>query len=337
MAWKDSALDHAGGEGMHGEMFWAAVESAAFVETDPMTLIRLGLNMIPLSSHVARSIKEAVWCHDTGLSWGDARERIAQRFGHIQPCNAVPNHGFTVLGWLYGRDFGDRLCKAVNCSYDTDCTGATLGSLSGILEGTAGIPQRWRDPVGEGIVLHAYTRFLNAPKNISELTDRTVALPEKAAASSSGREFGTITKKPADMRSRLYVNAQATAARAQDIHAGRELVGEREVTFHYGGAPVLYPGIAREVRVTVAGDVDAQVELTPPAGWTCERLGKARFRVHASGEVADRSTLTVTLEDGGVAGFTLLGPGEDKGFAAGDNVEKCPRCQARVEACICKA
>ena len=100
MAWKDSALDHAGGEGMYGEMFWAAVGAAAFVEDDPMTLIQIGLNMIPLSSHVARSFREVLWCYENGKTWGETRERIASRFGHIQPANVVPNHAFTLLGWL---------------------------------------------------------------------------------------------------------------------------------------------------------------------------------------------------------------------------------------------
>ena len=70
---------------------WGAVatllQAAAFVEADAMNLIRIGLNMIPLSSHVGRSIREAVWCWQNKLTWGDARERIASRFGHIQPCN----------------------------------------------------------------------------------------------------------------------------------------------------------------------------------------------------------------------------------------------------------
>ena len=49
LAWMDAAMDHAGGEGMWGEMFWAAVESAAFVVDDPKALIGIGLHMIPPS------------------------------------------------------------------------------------------------------------------------------------------------------------------------------------------------------------------------------------------------------------------------------------------------
>lgn len=335
MAWKDSAVDHAGGEGTCGEMFWAALQAAAFVESDPMTLIRIGLNMIPLSSHVARSIREAVWCYENNLPWGDARERIASRFGGIQPCNAVPNHGFTIIGWLYGKDFGDRLCKAVNCGYDTDCTGATLGATLGIIEGTKGIPERWRKPVGDGIVLHKFTRGLNAPKDMTELTDRTIPLAEKAAAGSSDRAFGERTALPSDLRSRLFRNEMAIAARNQDIHAAVQMAGQLEVTFHYGGEPVLRPGIAKVVRVSVAGQTEPNVDLDVPKGWMCERLGPGSFRLLCSGEVADRNTVQVKLADGKAVEFTILGPGEAKGFAAGDNVPMCPKCRARVEACIC--
>ena len=28
-----------------------------------------------------------------------------------------------MIGWLYGTDFGDALCKTVNCGYDTDSSG----------------------------------------------------------------------------------------------------------------------------------------------------------------------------------------------------------------------
>jgi len=345
MAWKDSAVDHAGGEGMHGEMFWAALQAAAFVESDPLTLIRIGLAMIPLSSHIARAIREAVWCYQNKLPWGDARERLASRFGHIQPCNAVPNHGFTIIGWLYGRDFGDRLCKAVNCGYDTDCTGATLGATLGIIDGTAGIPERWRKPVGDGIVLHKFTRGLNAPTDMTQLTDRTVPLAAKAAAGKQDIQFGPTTQKPADLLSRLFRTDLALAARQQDVHAAVALAmnldaGDPsattcEVTLHYGGEPVLYPGIAREVSITVAAQADPCVDLAVPAGWTCERLSSARFRISCPGPVADRNKVQVTLPAGQTAEFTILGPGEAKGFPAGDNVRKCPKCHARAEACIC--
>jgi ADP-ribosylglycohydrolase len=335
MAWRDSALDHAGGEGTCGEMFWAAAEAAAFVESDPLTLIRVGLNTIPLASHIARVIREAVWCWENKLPWGEARERIASRFGHLQPCNAIPNHGFIIIGWLYGRDFGDRLCQAVNCGYDTDCTGATLGSLLGILGGTAGIPERWKKPVGERIVVHKFTRNFAPPATIGELTDRTVALAEKAAAGSSERGFGPRAVRPPDLRTRLFRNALARAALAQDIHAGTELAGGQEVLFHYHGEPVLRPGVGREVSVTLPGRPNPPVNLAVPRGWSCRRLGPNRFLLACAGPIAPRNTVTVRIPGGRRVGFTVLGPDEAKGFPAGANVPTCPTCGARAEACLC--
>lgn len=215
MAWKDSVLDHAGGEGTWGEMFWAAVQAAAFVEHDVRVLIRIGLNMIPISSHLGRCIREAVWCHDQALPYEQARDRITTRFAGIQPCNAVPNHGFTILGWLYGADFGDRLLKAVNCGWDTDCSGATLGATLGILGGTAGIPPRWLAPVGENITLHHFTRVPGAPTTVSDLTRRTLALAERAATAERG--FGARAELPSDLRSRLLRNDLALACQARDV------------------------------------------------------------------------------------------------------------------------
>lgn len=334
MAWRDSAIDHAGGEGTYGEMFWAAVESAAFVESDPLTLIRIGLAMIPPSSQIARVIKEVLFCHKRGWNWGLTREKIATQFGHVQACNAVPNHGFTIIGWLYGQDFGDCLLKAVNCGYDTDCTGATLGAVLGILLGAKQIPEKWRKPVGDAIVLHKYTCLSDAPKDLSELTRRTIALTEKNALGGGLTSFGDRTALPENMRSLLFRNGRAWAALQQDSYAGVELVDDKEVWLHYGGDPVVWPEIAKVLWVSVPDSPCAAVSMSAPVGWGCTVLGGNRFELVPPGDVPGRNRLTVTV-DGASVDFVVLGPQEATGYAAGDRVQKCPTCLARVEACMC--
>jgi len=333
MAWKDSCIDHSGGEGMYGEMFWAAVEAAAFVERDLRVLIRIGLNMIPCSSHVARAIREAVWCYENGVSWGEAREKISTIFGGVQPCNAVPNHGFEIIGLLYGKDFGDCLCKAVNCGYDTDCTGATLGSLLGIIGGTVAIPERWLKPVGEEIILHKLTRPCDEPKNVRELTERVVRLAEKAIAGNDNVVFDERTDLPRDILTRLFANEQAVGMLRRDIHSGVELLDGREIWFHYGGEPVLWPGIGRKVRVEIESDNDAEVNLNVPAGWECHRLAGNEFMLYSGKTIAARNKVEVVLGKNRVE-FTMLGPDEARGFGAVTNVSSC-KCGARVEACMC--
>lgn len=335
MAWKDSALDHAGGEGTYGEMFWSALQAAAFVESEPMTLIRIGLSMIPLSSHIARAVREAVWCYENGLNWGQARQKIVTIFGHHMSCNAVPNHGFTIIGWLYGEDFGDKMCKAVNCGYDTDCTAATLGATLGIINGTAGIPQKWIDPIGTEIVLHKFTGDCDAPKTIDQLTDRTLALAEKSLKKKRGFSFGEKDTLPKDLRTQLFTNQLAQKALTQDIHAAVEVCHGKEVWLHYNGEPVIRPGIGKMIVVTIDPSPSLKVNLLGPKGWKITRIGFNQFNVLANDNIDGRNKLTVKL-NGDQLDFTILGPSEAQGFPAGVNVPECPKCTARVEACICE-
>jgi len=345
LAWHDAVLDHAGGEGVYGEMFWAALESAAFVLDEPETLIRIGLAMIPIHSRISRVVRDALWCHEHEVPWEDARQRILDAFGHHNPCHAPQNHGFTVLGWLYGADFGDKLCKAVNCGYDTDCTGATLGSVLGILGGTAGIPPKWREPVGEAIVLHKFTGDCGAPADVVELTERTAAVAEKMLPGrSDAATFADATRAPDDL-SILFRNEKALAALARDPMSAIERVEGHDIALHYHGEPVLRPGIAKTIAVSVTRrDVPcalSRAELVVPDGWSAERTVLERDRWHfvlRASDVADRNEITATAWAAGepvTATFTLLGPGEAQGYPCNVNVPKCERCGARKEACVC--
>jgi len=340
LAWMDSAMDHAGGEGMWGEMFMAAMESAAFVLDDPDELIELGLSMIPPSCSIARVVREAVWCRKNGKGWAEARERIVKTFGHDQPCNAIPNHGFIILGWLYGRDFGDRLCKAVNCGYDTDCTGATLGSLLGIIGGTAAVPPKWSDPVGESISLHKFTRTTKAPKTIREAADRTAALAERyAARPGSPVEFGSMTAIPDGARAGLFRTAKAQSVLREDLRAGWAADRDLDIGLHLDGVPVFRPGEIRSVRISFRRNgegVGGQPTLQGPPGWAISP-DEGAFTVKA-GPIGQSAKLKVTAEVGGrsyQAEFTVLGPDEAKGYPAAANVEYCPVCHGRKGSCIC--
>jgi len=344
LAWMDSAMDHAGGEGTWGEMFWAAVESAAFVVGDALTLIRIGLAMIPPASNISRVIREAVWCARHGVRWAEARDRIVNIYGNAQPCNAIQNHGFTILGWLYGSDFGDKLCKAVNCAYDTDCTGATLGSVLGIIGASAGIPKKWSAPVGKTIVLHKFTGKFNAPKTVEELTRRTVAVAEQFVAGRKGTvAFGAKTKLPRGLGEILSRNVEAMDAATRDVRAAVAVDRGVEITLHYHGDPVFYAGVARTVSVTCrkggSAVAPAKVELEAPAGWRVANSGLERgaFAVTPR-DFSERRQLRVRVRTGKAvyaASFTVLSPAEADGFPSATNVEYCPKCRGRRGSCIC--
>jgi hypothetical protein len=71
----------------------------------------------------------------------------AKRFNH-----SIPNAAIVLLGLLKGGgDFTRTVGIAVMCGLDTDCTGATAGSIMGCALGTRGIPARWTEPFHDTI------------------------------------------------------------------------------------------------------------------------------------------------------------------------------------------
>lgn len=129
---KTPGVDH-WGDGVDAACFWAAVESAAFIEHDPDTLLRTGFRFLPegrLRSALTDTASWWVQCRDPLT----VRQRIVDKY-YVQNFTDVSlNLSFILLGWLAGGgDFGRSLCTAVGCGFDTDCTGASLGALLGIL------------------------------------------------------------------------------------------------------------------------------------------------------------------------------------------------------------
>lgn len=194
-AYEDAVIDH-GTDGMYGELFCAALESAAFVEQDRSTLIEIALSYIPQDCLIAKAVKLAVECHRDGLSWQEARLRMMNEipgtFGvqneitansenfPLEPVgNDAPNNiGLMMIGWMYGDgDFGKSLCIATNCGEDTDCTAGTLGAILGIILGNSGLPEKWTSPIG-GVINTKCIESTRAwmigdiPSTVEELSDR---------------------------------------------------------------------------------------------------------------------------------------------------------------------
>ncbi len=198
----DAVADHAS-EGVYGEIFCAAVQSAAFAESDPRKLIETGLSYIPEDCGVARAITIAIESYDSGLDWKAARRRIltetpcafGQQHGYVDQkpeegiefgepgYDAPANVGITIIGWLYGEnDFGKSLCIAAGCGEDADCTAGTLGAILGIISGADKLPEKWLAPIGDEIktislnLAFNFGLHLNVPSSVTELTGRVCAL-----------------------------------------------------------------------------------------------------------------------------------------------------------------
>lgn len=180
-AYSDAAVDHGVSEGTYAEMFTAAVESAAFIENDIRELIQIGLAKIPSDCRVARSVKLAIKAYDDGLSLKDAREILVKDSEDLGWFQAPCNLGFVILGLLFGEgDFKKSVISAINCGDDTDCTGATVGSIMGILKGVDGIDADLKEYVGDKIVTCSVAlpnlSYNTCPTTCTELTDRIMRL-----------------------------------------------------------------------------------------------------------------------------------------------------------------
>lgn len=181
-SYEDACVDHgAESEGTIAAVFVAALESMAFVETNLRRLIEIGLSRIPEQSRTAKSVRTVIECYDKGMGYKEARDIILAQNADIGDgwFQAPSNIAYVVIGLLWGEgDFKKSMIYAINCGDDTDCTGATLGSILGIVGGMDNIPKDWQEHIGDDIVtISIATGVLQfVPKTCKELTDRVVHL-----------------------------------------------------------------------------------------------------------------------------------------------------------------
>jgi ADP-ribosylglycohydrolase len=178
-AFEDAICDHGGGESVYGEIFNAVMQSCAFIEPDREKLIEVGLSAIPPQTKTSRAIARALEFYGAGVDWVEARNRIKTEFFVSLAQYSPINMGFQTIGFLYGKDFADAICKAVNCGWDTDCTGATVGATLGIILGARQLPPKWVEPLRDNIstnLSNGGIRNLRAPTDINILTDQVCAL-----------------------------------------------------------------------------------------------------------------------------------------------------------------
>ena len=172
LAFEDASVDHGYGEGTFAAMFVAALESAAFAVHDVGQLLDIGLSKIPEDCRGARSIRIVRDSYEKGLDWKECRELLVKDSEDLGWFQAPANVAFVALGLLYGGgDFKRSMLITIDCGDDTDCTGATIGSIFGIMNGMSGIPADWMEYIGDGIksicLVNGHGRY---PVSNAELT-----------------------------------------------------------------------------------------------------------------------------------------------------------------------
>ena len=151
LAYKDASLSHSK-NGIYGEMFVAAAISAALVSDNLKKVIDSGLSQVPENSRLAEVVKNVrSWSRELN-SWQEVWQKVIKEYGHYHEVHTLPNLAFVLIALIWGElDFRKTVSIAVMCGHDTDCNGATAGSILGALKGTKAIPEQLASPLNDRI------------------------------------------------------------------------------------------------------------------------------------------------------------------------------------------
>lgn len=169
LASRDASLSHRR-EGIYAAAFVAALGAAIPVAADLDAAIEEALRQIPSDSEVAQAVGLArTLAGDT-----DAVDRLHEVYADLSPVHALNNLALVVWALCSSDgDFGAAIGDAVCAGWDTDCNGATVGGLFGLMGGP--IPDSWTRPwngrIGVGLAGFAEV-------TLDEVVDRTIAVAE---------------------------------------------------------------------------------------------------------------------------------------------------------------
>ena len=148
-AHRDAALSHVK-NGIYGEMFCASAISAALVTEDLHEIIQTALNEIPQTSRLAETVRDCLRWRQELPTWEQAFEAMLETYyGKYSWVHTNNNLAIVLTAMLYGwPDFEKVICISVMQGMDTDCNGATAGSIIGAALGAKALPDKWIKPLG---------------------------------------------------------------------------------------------------------------------------------------------------------------------------------------------
>jgi ADP-ribosylglycohydrolase len=176
LGYYDAYLSHRR-NGIYGEMFFAAAESAAFMVTNPLEAITMALREIPKECTLHKDIEWALEVGPTITDYEAAREAVNQRFAGMNDVHTNNNACLVIFALILGHgDFTESISQVVAMGLDNDCTGATTGSIVGAIVGKSGIDDHWTNRFHDSV--RTYIKGA-AELSISDVISRFIALVNK--------------------------------------------------------------------------------------------------------------------------------------------------------------
>lgn len=146
MAFRDASVSHTK-NGIYGSMYVAALIAVAARTSNMEEAIGEALQYIPTTSRMYKAINGVLKDYSGGVTEQKCFDKIFAEYDdsdvhcwlHVI-CNAM----IVTAALLYGnKDFTRTLSLAVSAGYDTDCNGATCGSVLGMMCGMECIAPSW--------------------------------------------------------------------------------------------------------------------------------------------------------------------------------------------------
>jgi ADP-ribosylglycohydrolase len=181
LAYRDARISHVR-NGIYGAMWVAAMLAAVPATETVREAIDIGLTEVPADSRFSAAVETVLAWKDEGLEYETAIDHIHDRWDdsdYYECYHVLPNAQIVaaVLAWTPPSELGTGLSRAVGAGFDTDCNGATVGSVAGLRVGRSALPDSWIDPL-QG---HARTALAEHPApSIEWLASETAAIARRS-------------------------------------------------------------------------------------------------------------------------------------------------------------
>lgn len=154
MAFRDASISHIK-NGIYGEMFVSAMLACAAVTDNIKDIILGGIAQIPHTSRLYEAVLKVLCDFENGVTKDACFAEIHTLFDEHTShgwCHTISNAMIVTAALIYGGgDFGKSICMAVQTGFDTDCNGATVGSILGMRNGIDDIGNIWTKPINDTI------------------------------------------------------------------------------------------------------------------------------------------------------------------------------------------
>ncbi len=317
---EDACNDH-DGDGLYAEMFLAALESLAFIKSDLREMIGEALCFVPYGSRLKNGLCDVLSMWDKHCDVMKVREEFLAKYKVQNFTDVTINLAFILLSLVSGRgSFDKTICTAVGLGYDTDCTGATVGSIFGIMNPSL-ISSKWTNPIGEELILghcvinmHQNGTIGDFCRKVAFLAAKTQKYYKTGIGLELPKDFGAVPNLAPDWTSDFDAVADWETGSHESLICIKPLL----ISLCYPEDVAAYPDKLNKYRLKITnitdGKKDCGITLSVPDGWNavpeCDFFSIERgesayidFTVNykSAPHRANLNALTVTLSIGGLS------------------------------------